>query len=190
MSGRTRSRTVTIDPDKLRLFCRAHGGPNHVSKTIGYGSNYLSLACGRKKIGGAALDKLCAAYAKTPSDFLPSSDFDVTESNGWTHKTYKPKPTGAKPVTNEPQNPNIVDELIGEMESAMKGTASAELPKIKVGGPKLRTYPWQEKTLQEMTGEDLARLGEHLLTKLIVEMEMHSISVDLSLKREGSKYGW
>lgn len=190
MSGRTRSKTIAIDADKLRLFCRAHGGVNHVSKTIGYGSNYLSLACTRKRIGESALDKLCSAYAKAPSDFLPAAAFDVTESNGWTHKTYTPKPTGAKPVSNEVSTPSIVDELINEMESGMKGTAPKALPKLQVGGLKIGTYTWKDKTLQEMTGEDLLRLGENLLTKLIVEMEQHSVSVNLSLKRDGGKYGW
>lgn len=181
---------IRIDSDKLRLFCRAHGGVNHVSKTVGKAQNYMSCAVKRGTIGPNVLDQLCAAYAKTPTDFLPNDELKVTDSEGFKHITYKPNSTGAKPVSNEVSTPSIVDELINEMESSMKGTAPKALPKLQVGGLKIGTYTWKDKTLQEMTGEDLLRLGENLLTKLIVEMEQHSVSVNLSLKRDGGKYGW
>lgn len=186
---------IRIDSDKLRLFCRAHGGVNHVSKTVGKAQNYMSCAVKRGTIGPDVLDQLCAAYAKTPTDFLPNDELKVTESEGFKHITYKPNSTGAKPVSNEIPKPSIVDDLINDMESAVKGIKQDTVqtimpPRSKVGVPKPGVISWEEKTLQEMTGEDLLRLGENLLTKLIVEMEQHSVSVNLSLKRDGGKYGW
>lgn len=195
MSGRTRSKTIAIDADKLRLFCRAHGGVNHVSKTVGKAQNYMSCAVKRGTIGPDVLDQLCAAYAKTPTDFLPNDELKVTESEGFKHITYKPNSTGAKPVSNEITKPSIVDDLISDMAKTNTGCGSLPdtnpvQPASKIGVPKPGVFSWKDKTLQEMTGEDLLRLGENLLTKLIVEMEHHSVSVNLSLKRDGGKYGW
>lgn len=161
----------TIDPDKLRLFCDSHGGIAHVAKTIGRTSTCVRHAI---KVGRAS-DELLELLEMTYgfNDIFPG---DPTCQ-------VAPEPVQKKhPVTKT----SVIDELIDEMSR----------PPIGLGSPTKEAEPtaktWREKTLAEMTGDDIDKLVGHVVSGVMANImkELLTMNVQVSLKKEGGRYGW
>ena len=177
-----------IDPDKLRLFCREHGGILATAKVIGYSDQSVHNAIKGQRMTQKMLDRLCNSFALAP-------DF------------FDPKPESAEPV-KEAALPNetltvasvlcgneksVVDELVDEMiRCAAPNPKPTELPKMAVKQNLPRSYTWQEKTLAEMTGEDIARLAHTIVGDLMsaVTKEFFGMGLEIKLNKDGGKYGW
>lgn len=161
----------TIDPDKLRLFCNTHGGIAHVAKTIGRTSTCVRHAIKVSRASEELLELLDMTYGF--SDIFPET----------TTCQVAPEPVQKKhPVTKT----SVIDELIDEMSR----------PPIGLGSPTKEAEPaaksWREKTLAEMTGDDIDHLVNHVVSGVLgnVLKELLTMNVQVGLKKEGGRYGW
>jgi hypothetical protein len=80
----------------------------------------------------------------------------------------------------------VIDELIDEMTQGLTGLGSP----TKEAEPAAKT--WREKTLAEMTGEDIDKLVGHVVSGVMANImkELLTMNVQVSLKKEGGRYGW
>jgi hypothetical protein len=161
----------TIDPDKLRLFCDNHGGIAHVAKTIGRTSTCVRHAIKVSRASEELLELLDMTYGF--KDIFPGAPTCQVA----------PEPEPKKhPVTKT----SVIDELIDEMIR----------PPIGLGSPAKEAEPatktWREKTLAEMTGDDIDRLVGHVVSGVMANImkELLTMNVQVSLKKEGGRYGW
>ena len=176
-----------IDPDKLRLFCREHGTAKDVAKSIGRTTENIYNTIRTARISDGLLNALCNAYALTP-------DF------------FDPKPESAEPVKEAAlpaetltvasvlcgKEKSVVDELVDEMLQCVApnpkptsiGTPPVQMPKPKTS--------WREKTIAEMTGEDIDRLAQSVVSGVFSALtrELLGMAVEIKLKKDGGKYGW
>jgi integrase len=58
-----------IGPDKLRLFCREHGGVKATAKVIGYTDQSIHNAINGQRMTQKMLDRLCNSFALAPDYF-------------------------------------------------------------------------------------------------------------------------
>lgn len=170
---------TNIDSDKLRIFCDSHGGIAHVAKTIGRTSTGVRHAI---KVGRASeelLKLLRLTYGFT--DVFPDSPT----------RRAAPEP---EPVSNETPKTSVVDELIDAMRGTASGSdsTSAHKPVISTGQKIPSSYTWRDKTLAEMTGDDIDHLVNHVVSGVLgnVLKELLTMNVQVSLKKEGGRYGW
>jgi len=161
----------TIDPDKLRLFCDNHGGIAHVAKTIGRTSTCVRHAIKVSRASEELLELLDMTYGF--NDIFPG---DPT-------RQVAPEPEPKKhPITKT----SVIDELIDEMSRPPIGLGSV----AKETEPATKT--WREKTLAEMTGDDIDKLVGHVVSGVMANImkELLTMNVQVSLKKEGGRYGW
>ena len=173
----------TIDPDKLRLFCREHGGILATAKVIGYSDQSVHNAIKGQRMTDKMLDRLCNSFALAP-DY-----FDIKEP---VKETALPAETLTVASVLCGNEKSVVDELVDEMIKCVapkpKLTSTATPP---VQMPKPKTS-WREKTIAEMTGEDIARLAHTIVGDLMsaVAKEFFGMGLEIKLKKDGGKYGW
>ena len=173
-----------IDPDKLRLFCREHGGILATAKVIGYSDQSVHNAIKGQRMTQKMLDRLCNSFALAP-DY-----FDIKEP---VKETALPAETLTVASVLCGKEKSVVDELVDEMiRCAAPNPKPTELPKMAVKQNLPRSYTWQEKTLAEMTGEDIARLAHTIVGDLMsaVTKEFFGMGLEIKLKKDGGKYGW
>jgi hypothetical protein len=173
-----------IDPDKLRLFCREHGGILATAKVIGYTDQSIHNAIKGQRMTQKMLDRLCNSFALAP-DY-----FDIKEP---VKEAALPKETLTVASVLCGNEKSVVDELVDEMiRCAAPNPKPTELPKMAVKQNLPRSYTWQEKTLAEMTGEDIARLAHTIVGDLMsaVTNEFFGMGLEIKLKKDGGKYGW
>ena len=177
-----------IDPDKLRLFCREHGGVKATAKAINYSAQSIFNAIRSFHMSEKMFNCLCNAYALAPDYFDPKP------------KTAEPAKEAALPKETLTvasvlcgNEKSVVDELVDEMIKCVAPPPKpTELPKMAVKQNLPRSYTWQEKTLAEMTGEDIARLAHTIVGDLMsaVTKEFFGMGLEIKLKKDGGKYGW
>ena len=173
-----------IDPDKLRLFCREHGGILATAKVIGYSDQSVHNAIKGQRMTQKMLDRLCNSFALAP-DY-----FDIKEP---VKEAELPKETLTVASVLCGNEKSIVDELVDEMvKCAAPNPKPTGMPVMSVKQTLPRTYTWQEKTLAEMTGEDIARLAHTIVGDLMsaVTKEFFGMGLEIKLKKDGGKYGW
>ena len=161
----------TIDPDKLRIFCDNHGGIAHVAKTIGRTSTCVRHAIKVSRASEELLELLDMTYGF--NDIFP----------GATTCQVAPEPEPKKhPITKA----SVIDELIDAMSRPPIGLGSA----AKETEAAAKT--WREKTLAEMTGDDIDKLVGHVVSGVMANImtELLTMNVQVSLKKEGGRYGW
>ena len=177
-----------INPDKLRLFCREHGGVLATAKVINYSDQSIFNAIRQSHMSQKMFDRLCKSFALAPDYFDPKPE------------TAKPVKEGAIPQETITvasalcgKEKSVVDELVDEMLQCVAPTPKpTDLPKMAVKQNLPRSYHWQEKTLAEMTGEDIARLAHTIVGDLMsaVTKEFFGMGLEIKLKKDGGKYGW
>lgn len=161
----------TIDPDKLRLFCDNHGGIAHVAKTIGRTSTCVRHAIKVSRASEELLELLDMTYGF--NDIFPGAPTCQVA----------PEPVQKKhPVTKT----SVIDELIDEMSRPPIGLGSAAKEEESTA------KTWREKTLAEMTGDDIDKLVGHVVSGVMANImkELLTMNVQVSLKKEGGRYGW
>ena len=173
-----------IDSHKLRVFCHNHGGAVNVAKAVGKNTQTLYNAIKLGRATDKLIEELEAAYC------LEGGYFGVTA-------TTEPKApeTEEKKVSNLPQTKSIVDELLDEMQKTAAGTQpkpGPDIPKIAVGQNLPKTYGWREKTLAEMTGEDIDRMVRSVVCGILATAveELLGMKMEIKLAKDGGKYGW
>ena len=172
-----------IDPDKLRLFCREHGGILATAKVIGYSDQSVHNAIKGQRMTQKMLDRLCNSFALAP-DY-----FDIKEP---VKETALPAETLTVASVLCGKEKSVVDELVDEMIKCVapkpKLTSTATPP---VQMPKPKTS-WREKTIAEMTGEDIDRMAQSVVSGVFSTLtrELLSMAVEIKLKKDGGKYGW
>ena len=177
-----------IDPDKLRLFCREHGGILATAKVIGYSDQSVHNAIKGQRMTQKMLDRLCNSFALDPDYFDPKPESAEPVKEGAI-----PKETLTVASVLCGNEKSVVDELVDEMlRCAAPNPKPSELPKMAVKQNLPRSYTWQEKTLAEMTGEDIARLAHTIVGDLMsaVTKEFFGMGLEIKLKKDGGKYGW
>ena len=154
-----------IDSHKLRVFCHNHGGAVNVAKAVGKNTQTLYNAI---KLGRAT----ATTEPKAPE-------------------------TEEKKVSNLPQTKSIVDELLDEMQKTAAGSKTEtpkapDIPKIAVGQNLPKTYGWREKTLAEMTGDDINRMVQSVVSGVLatVVKELLGMTIGVKLGKDGGAYGW
>lgn len=176
-----------IDPDKLRLFCREHGGILATAKVIGYTDQSIHNAIKGQRMTDKMLNRLCNSFALDPDYF-------------------DPKPESAEPVKEAAlptetltvasvlcgKEKSVVDELVDEMikcvapnpKPTSTGTPPVQMPKPKTS--------WREKTIAEMTGDDIDRMAQSVVSGIFSTLtrELLGMAVEIKLKKDGGKYGW
>ena len=177
-----------IDPDKLRLFCREHGTAKDVAKSIGRTTENIYNTIRTARISDGLLNALCNAYALAPDYFdpKPESAEPVKEST-------LPQETLTVASVLCGKEKSVVDELVDEMIKCVAPPPKpTELPKMSVKQNLPRSYTWQEKTLAEMTGEDIDRMAQSVVSGVFSTLtrELLSMAVEIKLKKDGGKYGW
>ena len=173
-----------IDPDKLRLFCREHGGILATAKVIGYSDQSVHNAIKGQRMTDKMLNRLCNSFALAP-DY-----FDIKEP---VKEAALPAETLTVASVLCGNEKSVVDELVDEMIKCVAPPPKpTELPKMAVKQNLPRSYTWQEKTLAEMTGEDIARLAHTIVGDLMsaVTKEFFDMGLEIKLKKDGGKYGW
>ena len=172
-----------IDPDKLRLFCREHGGILATAKVIGYSDQSVHNAIKGQRMTQKMLDRLCNSFALAP-DY-----FDIKEP---VKEAALPKETLTVASVLCGKEKSVVDELVDEMIKCVapkpKLTSTATPP---VQMPKPKTS-WREKTIAEMTGEDIDRMAQSVVSGVFSTLtrELLGMAVEIKLKKDGGKYGW
>jgi hypothetical protein len=172
-----------IDPDKLRLFCREHGGILATAKVIGYSDQSVHNAIKGQRMTQKMLDRLCNSFALAP-DY-----FDIKEP---VKETALPAETLTVASVLCGNEKSVVDELVDEMIKCVapkpKLTSTATPP---VQMPKPKTS-WREKTIAELTGEDIDRMAQSVVSGVFSALtrELLSMAVEIKLKKDGGKYGW
>jgi len=172
-----------IDPDKLRLFCREHGGILATAKVIGYSDQSVHNAIKGQRMTDKMLNRLCNSFALAP-DY-----FDIKEP---VKETALPAETLTVASVLCGNEKSVVDELVDEMIKCVapkpKLTSTATPP---VQMPKPKTS-WREKTIAEMTGEDIDRMAQSVVSGVFSTLtrELLSMTVEIKLKKDGGKYGW
>ena len=177
-----------IDPDKLRLFCREHGTAKDVAKSIGRTTENIYNTIRTARISDGLLNALCNAYALAPDYFDPKP-----ESAEPVKEAALPKETLTVASVLCGKEKSVVDELVDEMIKCVAPPPKpTELPKMAVKQNLPRSYTWQEKTLAEMTGEDIARLAHTIVGDLMsaVTKEFFGMGLEIKLNKDGGKYGW
>ena len=176
-----------IDPDKLRLFCREHGGILATAKVIGYSDQSIQNAIKGQRMTQKMLDRLCNSFALDPNYFDPKP-----ESAEPVKETALPAETLTVASVLCGNEKSIVDELVDEMVKCAapkpKLTSTATPP---VQMPKPKTS-WREKTIAEMTGEDIDRMAQSVVSGVFSTLtrELLGMAVEIKLKKDGGKYGW
>ena len=176
-----------IDPDKLRLFCREHGTAKDVAKSIGRTTENIYNTIRTARISDGLLNALCSAYA------LPPDYFDVKPKTDPVKEAALPAETLTVASVLCGNEKSVVDELVDEMiRCAAPNPKPTELPKMAVKQNLPRSYTWREKTIAEMTGEDIARLAHTIVGNLMsaVTKEFFGMGLEIKLKKDGGKYGW
>ena len=173
-----------IDPDKLRLFCREHGGILATAKVIGYSDQSVHNAIKGQRMTDKMLNRLCNSFALAP-DY-----FDIKEP---VKEAALPKETLTVASVLCGKEKSVVDELVDEMIKCVAPPPKpTELPKMAVKQNLPRSYTWQEKTLAEMTGEDIDRMAQSVVSGVFSTLtrELLGMAVEIKLKKDGGKYGW
>lgn len=173
-----------IDPDKLRLFCREHGGILATAKVIGYSDQSIHNAIKGQRMTDKMLNRLCNSFALTP-DY-----FDIKEP---VKETALPAETLTVASVLCGNEKSIVDELVDEMvKCAAPNPKPTGMPVMSVKQTPPRTYTWREKTLAEMTGEDIDRMAQSVVSGVFSALtrELLGMTVEIKLKKDGGKYGW
>ena len=181
-----------IDPDKLRLFCREHGTAKDVAKSIGRTTENIYNTIRTARISDGLLNALCNAYALAPDYFDPKPKTEPVKEAALPKETL----TVASVLCGKEKS--VVDELVEEMAECVKRIPTAtvpkptELPKMAVKQTLPRSYTWREKTLAEMTGEDIDRMAQSVVSGVFSTLtrELLSMAVEIKLKKDGGKYGW
>lgn len=176
-----------IDPDKLRLFCREHGGILATAKVVGYTDQSIHNAIKGQRMTDKMLDCLCNSFALDPDYFDPKP-----ESAEPVKEAALPKETLTVASVLCGKEKSVVDELVDEMIKCVapppKPTSTAT-PPVQMPTPKTS---WREKTIAEMTGEDIDRLAQSVVSGVLATLtkELLGMAVEIKLKKDGGKYGW
>lgn len=176
-----------IDPDKLRLFCREHGTAKDVAKSIDRTTENIYNTIRTARISDGLLNALCSAYA------LPPDFFDAKPKTEPVKETALPAETLTVASVLCGNEKSVVDELVDEMIKCVAPPPEpTELPKMAVKQNLPRSYTWREKTLAEMTGEDIDRLAQSVVSGVFSALtrELLGMAVEIKLKKDGGKYGW
>ena len=177
-----------IDPDKLRLFCREHGTAKDVAKSIGRTTENIYNTIRTARISDGLLNALCNAYALAPDYFDPKP-----ESAEPVKEAALPKETITVASVLCGNEKSVVDELVDEMIKCVAPPPKpTELPKMAVKQNLPRSYTWREKTIAEMTGEDIDRMAQSVVSGVFSALtrELLGMAVEIKLKKDGGKYGW
>ena len=170
-----------INPDKLRLFCREHGGVLATAKVINYSDQSIFNAIRQSHMSQKMFDRLCNSFALAPDYFDPKPE------------TAKPVKEVAPPKETLTAAQSVVDELADAMlQCVAPPPKPTDLPKMAVKQNLPRSYTWREKTLAEMTGEDIDRLAQSVVSGVFSALtrELLGMAVEIKLKKDGGKYGW
>ena len=172
-----------IDPDKLRLFCREHGGILATAKVIGYSDQSVHNAIKGQRMTDKMLDRLCNSFALAP-DY-----FDIKEP---VKEAALPKETITVASVLCGNEKSVVDELVDEMIKCVAPKpklTSTDTPPVQMPKPKTS---WREKTIAEMTGEDIDRMAQSVVSGVFSALtrELLGMAVEIKLKKDGGKYGW
>ena len=177
-----------IDPDKLRLFCREHGTAKDVAKSIGRTTENIYNTIRTARISDGLLNALCNAYALAPDYFDPKP-----ESAEPVKESALPQETLTVASVLCGKEKSVVDELVDEMIKCVAPPPKpTELPKMAVKQTLPRSYTWREKTIAEMTGEDIDRMAQSVVSGVFSTLtrELLGMAVEIKLKKDGGKYGW
>lgn len=186
-----------IDSHKLRVFCHNHGGAITVAKAIGRNTQTIYNAIHLGRATDKLIEELEAAYCLEDGFFsvTATTEQDAPAVEEKTADTFDIEDEAVTKPTNQPQTKSIVDELLDEMQKTAAGTQpkpGPDIPKIAVGKNLPKNCGWREKTLAEMTGEDIQRMAQSVVSGIMstaVE-ELLGMKMEIKLAKDGGKYGW
>lgn len=186
-----------IDSHKLRVFCHNHGGAVNVAKAVGKNTQTLYNAIKLGRATDKLIEELEAAYCLEDGFFsvTATAEQDAPAVDEKTADTFDIEDEAVTKPANQPKTKSVVDELIDEMAKTVTGTQpkpGPDIPKIAVGQSLPKTYGWREKTLAEMTGEDINRMVQSVVSGVmsIAVKELLGMTIEVKLKKDGGAYGW
>ena len=183
-----------IDSHKLRVFCHNHGGAVNVAKAVGKNTQTLYNAIKLGRATDKLIEELEAAYCLEDGFFSVTATTEQ-DAPAVDEKTADTFDIEDETVTNQPKTKSVVDELLDEMQKTAAGTQpkpGPDIPKIAVGKNLPKTCGWREKTLAEMTGDDINRMVQSVVSGVMstAVKELLGMTIEVKLKKDGGAYGW